>query len=217
MTWVEFKAAVNKLLPIDSKRVGTEDYLEQLQRQAILDLQEFIPKYQTGHETTYDTLTDLSDEGSASRGELPVPSAKVTEVYILRTDEASKVTRFPVNITYRWEDRYELINGLACLNDNNGLMTIDPHGQKFYVYPQIKIGEVISAKTYSSVLVLVWDGIIFDYEDSDDVPFTEKTAMAVATFCKAHLKSEADLDPGDFDRKMLEYTKERRKLYRTER
>lgn len=215
MTWEEFNAQVDKLLPLDSARLGTEDYIDSLKRQAVLDLQGFIPRFRVGHESIYDPDDDLTQEASSSKGELPDTGIKVTDAYILRTNTGdSTETRFPVLFDYPWDDRFALVNGQICINDNNARMTIDPYGKTFYVFPQILSSELLNAITYSSVLVLNWDGVKFEFNDGEDTPFTEKAALAVAEYCSGHISRKINKDLQGYESHAKSFQRERLALFR---
>ena len=67
-TWLEFKTEVLNLMPQDADRLGMDNYLPRLIREAVIDLQQFIPAYRKRHETLY-YAKDLVDDGAASAGQ----------------------------------------------------------------------------------------------------------------------------------------------------
>ncbi len=82
-TWAQFNDEVRKELPIDSDRLGAEQFIPRQIRNSVLDLQGFVKRYQKGHESSY-TEANLTRHGSASFGAL-VEDARFVEAWITRS------------------------------------------------------------------------------------------------------------------------------------
>ena len=198
-TWAEFKAAVRELLPIDKNRQGLQDttdddgntvpgYISLMLRQAVIDLQRFIPQYRKMHETLY-FPQDFATEGAASRGVLP-PFAEVTDAYLFNFENEQ---RHPLSDGFPWGQRHELTSGQQGLPDNNGILCIEPDAYKFYVYPKVEGQWVVS---------LNWDALLdsgkSDFNDQELVPFPEDATFAVSEFIKGHIAREINKDTAAF-------------------
>jgi hypothetical protein len=192
-TWAEFVAEVRKLLPIEAQRVGVgstaTDYLTSLIRQACIDLQRVIDGFTINHETIY-YPDDMVREGYAMRAVKP-PQSKFRDLSIFRildyTDSTSvprqQVTRYHAR-AFPWANRFDLVNGSVSINDGSAFYSIDPAGYTFYAYP-MKQGECW-------MVSLFWDGQKFDFEDEEQVPFSEAAALAVSYFVKANTSLEVE-------------------------
>jgi len=49
-TWLQFQNEVQALMPQDADRLGMDKYLPRLIREAVIDLQQFVPAYRKRHE-----------------------------------------------------------------------------------------------------------------------------------------------------------------------
>jgi hypothetical protein len=228
-TWCEFKNEVLALMPQDANRIGMEDYLPRLIREAVIDLQQFIPAYRKRHETIY-YPTDFVREGSACVGTLP-PQCQLQGVWLFRNrnSERFEVERFP------WERRFELVNSRHRGNDElgtslmtltassvaaielinrlpvssagirrYGLMAVDPQGDSFYLHPAIENGWLLSIN---------WNGRKLDYRDDELVPFEEPASYAVASWAKSKIAMEVDRDLQRAEAFFAEYAQKRVNLY----
>lgn len=188
LTWAEFKEEVLKLLPVDRRRVGPgiqdadgqEGYLTATIKQGCIDVQQFVPRYRAGHESIYWPDDDFVAEGSASRGVLP-QNAMIRDVWFWI--ETSK-TRYPV-VDFPYDRRFELVNGLETLPDNQARIAKDPLNYTFYIYPAVADGAAIS---------IFWDGIKTDFEDDEQTPFDRQMAGAVADYLKGRIMRDIEKD-----------------------
>lgn len=218
-TWAEFKSAVRELLTVDRDRIGLQDttddagntvpgYITLMIRQAVIDLQRFIPVFRKDHETLY-YPSDFVTEGYASRGVLP-PGAEVQDAYLYHVETNS---RFPLDVA-AWEGRHNLTGGLLALDTNVGRLIIEPDAYKFYVYPCVTDQWVLSLN-WNALL----DGGKSDFEDDELVPFPEDATLAVKEFVKGHITREINKDlPGYatyFHPKTGTYSVARRNLFLT--
>lgn len=225
-TWSEFNDKVIELLPQDSQRIGLEKYIPNLIRQAVLDLQDFVPGFRKRHETLY-YPEDFAVDGAASVGALP-PHADICEAW-LWSMERNK--RFTVE-NFKWQDRFKLVNQLegdfagndfivltqasfASIEISNrllamtgvkrvALMAVDRAGHTFYFYPQIIKGWLLS---------LFWDGRKFDWKDDELVQFGEEEAWAVSAWVRAKIAMEVDRDQQRHDAIMRDYAVKRTNLF----
>jgi hypothetical protein len=81
MTWGQFVEAVESHLAVEANRRGLEAFRSRYMRNAVLDLQRYIPGYRSGNVTTY-TAAQVNLLTHASLGELPA-QAKPKAFYII--------------------------------------------------------------------------------------------------------------------------------------
>lgn len=178
MTWEDFKDLVYQGIRNNAERFGTETYRNFILRQAVIDVQRNVPFFRGGHETTFG-VDDLDVVQSASRGRLP-EECQPKEAYFVATGHACSRTSI---FSYQWPNRYDLIAG-SMLPDQRAI-AIDPKGNEFYVWPKVTEGYQV---------VLVWDGQKLDFDDDDEVPFTEAMALCVSYFVQSHFELEVNKD-----------------------
>ena len=211
-TWAEFVAEVKKLLPIEAQRVGVgttaTDYLTSLIRQAVIDLQRVVPGFQINHETLYHP-EDLVAEGHAMRGVKPPQSAfrslSLTNIYT-DDEDVQQILRWP-GIPHPWGGRFDLVNGLVPVNDGNCRYSIDNAGYTFYVYP------VPTTDGECWLVSMFWDGQKLDFQDDEQVPFSEAAALAVSYFVKGNTAPEVEDSIQNGAYWMDRYEKQKPKLY----
>lgn len=184
-TWSQFKANVRLLCPVDANRfgvgTGATNYLDQLIKQAVIDIQNFVPFYRSGNETIY-MPDDLVEDGLASVGELP-DGAYPIEAFYVKT--GSTCVRQPL-WSYDYGSRYDLVCGNPrIINCQFAIAIDDRQSRNFYVFPKVEEGREVS---------LFWDGVKTDYADSETVPFDEQVELAVSLFVKAAITREVDKD-----------------------
>jgi hypothetical protein len=253
-TWQQFNAKVDELCPLESKRLfgqmcaastmapagtaatplwnysdGSSVYYRDQIRQAVLDLQNFIPEFCKNHETIY-YPQDFAVDGMASVGALP-PMAKVTDAWYY---SVTKQRRVPV-VEAAWEQRFTLaalhprhinsnnFNGtaicqtaaslemIATFNEvvsttgqYVGVMAISPGHERFYLHPRIENEWVFS---------LFWNGHKLDFRDAEQVPFEEEAAQAVALFVRAAFLGYVERNLADAAQVTLQYNAKRSNLY----
>jgi hypothetical protein len=227
-TWLQFKNEVQALMPQDANRLGMQDYLPRLIREAVIDLQQFIPSYRKRHESLY-FPTDFVAEGAASVGTLP-PQSELTGAWLFRnaTQQRYDIEMCP------WERRFDLVHGdrheLGCDNqfmsmttasvqaiellnrlpqfrgkrERYGLIAPDPQGDSFYLYPAMCNGWILS---------LHWNGRKLDFRDDELVPFEETASFAAAAWAKSKIAGEVDRDAERAQMFMQEYELKRVNLY----
>ncbi len=226
-TWSEFKDKVLKMMPLDANRLGMDDYLPGLIREAVIDLQDFIPSYKEHHESLY-YPNDFASDGSASVGTLP-PNSKLESVWLFKFEEAM---RFPV-VPWDWERRFELVHhnvpnmlgndymvltaaSFASIELINrlltqsgarrrvGLMAPDPSGRKFYLYPTLVDGWVLSVN---------WIGRKLEFREGERVPFEEGATFAVADWAQSKIARTIDHDNDRATGFMRDYLLKRTNLF----
>lgn len=208
-TWADFKAVVMTMLTVDATRSGIESYRDAMIRQAVIDVQGSIKGYTIGHETIYNAA-DFVTEGMASRGVKP-PQSNITSVHICKicTDSnlvpcrSNTCTRFLCD-PYKWEDRFNLINGYPSVNNGRALIAIDPGGYEFVIYPEIRDCYLVSIN---------WNGKKLCFLDNEEVPFDEQMAMTVAEFVSAKIERKVNRDPAMHDSFMNDVRLGKGKLY----
>lgn len=245
-TWRQFNAKVDELCPLESKRLfgqmcgtgatplwnysdGSSVYYRNQVRQAVLDLQNFIPEFAKNHETIY-YPQDFAADGMASAGALP-PMAKVTGAWFY---DVAKLRRVPV-VQVPWERRFDLaarrprrlnpndFNGAAICQTAASLeliaifnelhrdgdhraahMAISPGHETFYLHPRIEAEWVFS---------LFWDGHKLEYRDQEQVPFEEEAAQAVALFVRAAFLAYVERNLADAAALQTAYAGKRTNLF----
>jgi hypothetical protein len=228
-TWIEFQNEVQFLMPQDADRLGMDNYLPRLIREAVIDLQQFIPAYRNRHETLY-YPQDFALDGAASVGTLP-PKSEILEMWLFNLARSERVPVMKMD----WERRFglvhqrhdcggefglefmtltsssvaaiELINRLPTTRTvagKCGLAAIDPQGSTFYLSPILLDGWV---------LTMFWNGRKLDFRDNEAVPFDEDASFAVAAWCKSKIAMEVDRDAERSQMFMQEYQLKRLNLY----
>ena len=180
--------SVNVLITVDADRQGTDAYrtaaiaearldlegvsatVENLIRQGTIDVQSAVDIYKCGQETTL-LSGDLTPEGKASKGTLPA-MAQLRDAYWVPVDSGTHT--IPLN-PFPWDQREMLICGKAAINGNHFHLCIDPWGKNFFVYPQVDDKHKI---------VLTWDGVKVNFQETDVVPFDEPMAGVVAEYVR---------------------------------
>ncbi len=81
MTWADFVELVESHLSVEANRRGMEAFRARYMKNAVLDLQRYIPSYRAGNVTNY-TSADVELLTRASLGELP-PQAKAKAFYMV--------------------------------------------------------------------------------------------------------------------------------------
>lgn len=215
-------------MPQDRDRLGMEDYLPRLIREAVIDLQQFIPAYRERHETLY-YPQDFALDGTASVGTLP-PKAEIKELWLFNLSTSERV---PVE-RMAWEKRFllthehrhceiegsplmtltaasvaaiELINRLPQnrgAGRRHGLVAVDQQSSTFYLSPVLIDGWVLS---------VVWNGRKLDYRDNEAVPFDEEASFAVASWAKSKIAMEVDRDPVRSQSFLAEYNLKRMNIF----
>lgn len=182
MTWLEFKQGVYELITVDAERMGSEAFVNRQIALAVDDLQSHVEFYRIGHETTYE-VDDLTDDGYASRGELPA-GAYLRELYHVKVGN-NCVSR-PL---YWWDysNRRDLKCGAVGIGCRGTWFryTVDPQMRSFWVYPRVTSGYQVK---------IVWDGKKTSFEDEDSVPFDEPVTLLVAEWVKMKMAREVDRD-----------------------
>lgn len=229
-TWSKFNSVVDSLCPLECKRIfgqmnpspvwckmdGSSAYYRSQIRQAIIDLQNFIPEFTKNHETIYYPLDFVSD-GRASVGAMP-PFGQIKSAWYYNFDpkDFERKKRFRV-VVMPWEQRFDMttrempdmlnsnyitltaasMSALAMAETINmlkshsrehvGVMAISPQHDKFYAFPHI-VGDW--------VLSIFWDGQKLDYREQELVPFDEEVAQAVACYVVARFAQYVERDAG---------------------
>lgn len=190
MTYSAFDDLVDDLLGTIPGRIGTTvaGQLTAWKRLAIAKVQQAIPYYRKGITTTWEH-DDLTLDGYASRSELPAGCA-VREWYHVK--HGATAVRRPLH-RYAFSNRHDLVAGQVSIGGCGAhfYYAVDPRGGRtFWAYPAVTEGYSIQ---------VVWDAVLgvaseAEYDDTDEVPFDEVMADAVAEyiFAEAALKMDDD-------------------------
>lgn len=206
MNYGDFVDLVLEHLSVDAERRGLEDFRAQMIRNAVVNLQRFIPSYQQNHSTTYEEA-DLQAEEYGAIGNLPdgaIPAA----FYIISLAEDSEGNQHPYCKRNRldfwaWENRKHLL----CASCDRRLYAyaISPDRKMFVIHPGLND---------ETELLLVWNGIKRDFDDSDDVPWPAEAAEPVAAYVKWRILLEIDKNPALAQQQQAIWQNGRLSLYR---
>jgi hypothetical protein len=221
-TWRDFNAKVDKLCPLERKRIfgtkcedGSSVYYREQIRQAILDLKNFIPEYTRNHESIY-YPADFADDGQASVGALP-PMAQVRSAwyYGVESSDPAKHRRFEV-INFPWEKRFEMTSReihdfldsdyITLTAASISALAMAETLDMFRANGRRRVGMMAISPTHERfylypklagpwIFSLFWDGQKLDYRDNEHVPFDEDTAGAVAFYVKSQFNMYVDREP----------------------
>ncbi len=232
MQWSDFVLEVNAQLSVDANRRGLEAFRDRFMRNAVLDLQRYIPGFRQGLTTTY-LKADVEALDHCSLVAFPA-GAKPKELYQYSINPADDqyCKRHRLDF-YPWERRQDLlcgkldfmawwgawnwpvgscppnppanVNGWNWLQRKGYVYTIAPHGKNFLVYP---------ALNDETALLLVWDGYKTEFLVADTVPFSDGTAEAVANYLKWRITLDVDKNPGLAREYQAMWRERRLSLYR---
>lgn len=236
MLWSDYVTQVDAHLVTDATRRGLETFRDRFLRNAVIDLQRFIPGYRVGNTTTYQ-VADVVAVGSAHLVAFPA-GARPTAVYIIDTDPAadSATQRYRLDF-YPWLKRQALIDGDLQFCDwwagcwggwgpscQSGPPPVTPPGaswgwacRKGYVYsigPHGKNFLIYPQLTATTELLLVWDGLKTSFADGDSVPFPDESCEAVAAYIKAKVCNYVDKNVALGQIANQDWKEGRLKLYR---
>jgi hypothetical protein len=186
MTWATFTAAVLEQLGTDGTRRGIDALRTRAIRDAVVDLQRFIPAFRDGHTTRYDEA-DLTTKDYAQVGTMPT-GAKPTAFYVVsEVPDADGVLPDP--------DCGRNALDFCAWNERQARMVCNQYGTRDYLYAVSPTGRVfmvhplVNDETY---LLVVWNGIKTDFEDADVVPWPENADEAVAAYVKWKILLQID-------------------------
>lgn len=207
MTYAAFVAIVLENLPIEADRRGLEIFRARVIRNAVVDLQRYIPSYRRDHTTTYNAA-NLQVEENGMLGNLP-EGAIPTAFWIISTKEDSAGDAHPLCNRNRldfwpWVNRSHLFCAATC-DRRLYAYALAPSGRMFAIHP------AVNDETY---LLLVWDGLKSDFADVDSVVWPAEAAEAVAAYVKCRILLEIDKNPVLAQQEYVIYTTKRLALYR---
>lgn len=195
MTWLEFKDSVKEMLTVDANRLGAETYVENLIRQGVIELQEFIPLYRGQHESVFGP-EDFSKNGNVSIAYLPTEAA-FRDAYFVNVDPWCRTPLTQVD----WKQRYQMAcNPTGCFYQ----IAIDDQAKTMYVNPTVATGTYVS---------LFWDGLKLEFVDADVVPFDEPMVEAVSEYVLARVERRINKDLAMAGSFLKSYQVKRTQLY----
>lgn len=205
MTWAEFNALVRTLMSVDANRIGIQAFVDATIRLGALDLQSYVPGLCIGQETLF-TVDDVVPVDQASQGVLDSP-IKVRGWWLLTPDDTITADTDPNAIGWNriapevitWERRHEVVAGMKC-----NTIAFDFRGNEFLVYPALSL---------TNQLLVQFDGKKLEFEMTDDVPFGEAEAEAVAEYVLARIARLVDKNDTAFATHKQEYGNLRRKIF----
>lgn len=188
MTYSEFTNKVFALLlyDYDNPDVESNEYIDQLARSWMVEMQYFVNNFKIKNENTY-TEDDFIVECEGARVTLPAELEKLIRVEFKYPEDRSEeglsgcqevIAMKPI----RWDDRNDLINpevnGTPCYS-----YAIDRRATEIYVHPYPKN----DAESGPQEIVVTWEGIKQDYSGDDSVPFGFDCIKNCADFVNAEL------------------------------
>lgn len=269
---------VKKLLTVDANREGLSDFVtmqislgaqeittmnvlvDELIKQAAIDLQTYIDAYKCNNETIY-TYTDVTAVGRASRGKFP-EGGRVLDAYYERNVDALAISTAyeegdlvlsnghifevasagttpgslgagltdttgaieyigSVPFFYKfekdylkapmhqvgWHQRFDLAAKLdtCCSKSDPAMFAVEDEAHSFFAWPGITDSEYVYR--------IFWNGIKFDFEDADYVPFDEAFWSAASDYVKAKIMREMNFGVSAVERREASYERQRAKLY----
>lgn len=231
MIWSDFVLAVGEHLVTDATRRGIEVFRVRQIRNAVIDLQRFVPGFREGNQTTYQ-VANATAVGCAHLLDMPA-GARPKSLYMVDTAANVNQDRCRHRLDfYPWLRKHELVDGRlnyggwlgglwagtvppvppqvgwgvsgGWLTSKGYCYTVGPHARNFLVYPQM---------TATSQLELFWDGIKTAYNDGDTVPFNDQCAEAAAYWVKAKIGAYVNNDSTLMQMAWADYVRARRLLY----
>lgn len=186
-----FRAEVNKLITVDAKRDGVQEFIddlvaiarleltaagtliESLIKQGVMELQSYVEFYRYNQERVF-TFSDATEWGEACQLTLP-EGCRIRDVYYVKDD--SDCERMPV-AQYDWENRFDLKCGAPRMQGKEFYAAVDPSGRTLTVFPTLLDGYHVS---------VFYDGLKSNFADNDSVPFDEGAALAIADYVRFRL------------------------------
>ncbi len=106
---------------------------------------------------------------------------------------------------HAWDQRQSMICG-RC--HGQYLYAISPYGKQFLIHP---------ALNESTILLVVWDGYKYDFQDTDIINFPEEASEAVAAYVLWKIAQNVDKDRSLSADRKSDYERLRLALYREAR
>lgn len=168
MTWLSFKNKVKDFLSVDAKRQGMSTFIDLQIKRGVTDLQDLIVCYRSGHTITYDA-DDFSPFGEASIARLPAGSMPIRGKMIKIGSHCiiHPLTEWP------WNHRDSMVCAAVPIIRGQYWIAFGPQDGEFMVYPQVSEPWAVQIE---------YDGFKTDFADTDETPFEEDEAEAVANF-----------------------------------
>ncbi len=180
MTWRDFKDLVLSFMPVHSRREGIRVLINQYIRAAVADLQLVIPAIQP-KTTRVLTPAHFVASGLAARARLPA-GVTINDVFSRDSDEPA--ARIEHRVADSPSELYLILNAV-------------PHEGIRWVHFDAPLGVLTVAPSpieSNYEVVVSWHGGVGSYDDSDDVPFTERHAEAVSEFVLSRLARSVEKD-----------------------
>jgi hypothetical protein len=188
MTYNDFINKVSALLLYDTDNpdVESDNYINQLVRSWMSEMQFYVDNFKVKNENTY-TETDFTVECEGARLTLPTELEKLVKVEFQYPEDRSEedLTDCKEVIDMKpiaWDKRNDLVN--PELNRRQCYAyAIDKRATEIYVYPYPRDDATDGAES----IVVTWEGVKQDYQGTDEVPFGFDTIKNCADYVNAEL------------------------------
>jgi hypothetical protein len=198
MTWSEFNTAVRVHLVAHNRRQGIQSLIDKLIVSGLWDLQAGIPMLKSRVSRVF-TPGMLVAKGLAAQGRLPV-GAVIEDVFTYETDSPGDIVPYTV-----MSGTFNEAMNLGAVDANAHYFYYDPATGKFLVTP--------SPKEDLSNLRIVFVAKQVDFENTDEVPFDDRVAEAVANYVMARLARQIDRDMAAAQSYAMSYRSDKRILF----
>lgn len=202
MTWAEFQTYVLDFLPIESQRIGIENFRDQQLRAGVIDLQSLIPALRVGHTTSI--AADGFDMDGLLAGMCDAPDGVVRRVWLVNDIEDEDHPGSSNRKAYTsgsWSEHKDLVLGIDL---TIGRWLLSPDQKTILLSPVPDADHHVEIE---------WEGIKRTFLSTDVVPFTEEVAEAVAEFVKAKIMQHVERDVQMAMTHFQEYSRLRRRIY----
>ena len=208
MNWTEFTASVKEEVPIEARRVGTENLFDRSLRAAAADLQSLLPWLREGHGDEYAAdATVLVPDGMAMH--LPAPDGKVSEVWLLHAnadeERPGSTNRTQLN-RRKWSWKFDMVTGLES---GLGSWMLSPDLLELWFAPKLITGQRLQ---------VIWAGIRDFTPDMGDVVLgahwsTPGVALAASHSIRERFATLVDHDLAAAQVHANNYARLRQRLY----
>lgn len=180
MKWLDFNTAVRVYLPSHNRRQGIQPLINALITAGTWDLCAAVPQLRST--ATREILpADFTASGSGYSALTSIDAqSRILDVYCYHPDEPDE--HFPFEIATTALDDSKMETGRVSMTPR--FLHYTPKSGVIRVTP--------SPIEDGTTLVVEFDNARIDYEDTDDVPFDEKCAEAVAYFVAMRLAVQVD-------------------------
>lgn len=214
MTYKEFKDGVIEMLLEEGEIVGTEKYRDRIIRVALLKALSFFPTFRPDQVITK-TVEDVTADGpyvcycslpfgATIREAYLVPSEWGTEEEMAEYDHEDRLGPFEY---YPWEDRHQLINGLA--RECDLFYSVSPDRNILLIHPTLDEKRQFLL-TIESLGTKFKDGDVLNIPE----PLEDRFIMACSNYVRGQFSKDVDRNAGMFGTNIVEFKRELQSIYK---